>query len=216
MRKDLTLVVMILDASGSMGGRANDVKGSISETIRINREVEGEALMSVYTFDHNVRNVLDFKNVKDVEGVEYYCGGMTALHDAVAYAIDDVGCKLARMCEEDRPSNVQVMILTDGEENSSKRFTANDVKARIDEQTTKYSWLITYVGSNQDAVLAGARMGISKGLCATYTDNNLKNTLGMVSRKMSSVRSKGMDMDYSDKINMTSFNDVEREALVKN
>ena len=212
MKKGLTLIVMILDASGSMAGRTQDVIGSIKDTIKTNRELPGEAVFSIFSFDNSVRTLVDYKNVNEIENVDYRCNGMTALHDSVALIIDSIGLKLASLPEDERPESVQVMIVTDGEENSSSRYRASDVKTRIEHQTTKYGWLFTYVGSNQDAITTGGSMGINAALCATYTDNNFSNTLNLVNDKMSKVR---CISDYSTKMSMASYSSVERESLVQ-
>ena len=98
--------------------------------------------------------------------MDYYrCDGRTALNDAVCQAIDETGKKLASMREEERPSKVLFVILTDGEENASRSFTNRDVKKRIQHQTDVYKWGFVFLGANQDAFATGQEMGIASSMC---------------------------------------------------
>mgnify|MGYP001797460620 CR=1 FL=1 len=62
---------------------------------------------------------------------EYFVRGMTALLDAVGKTILDVGNRLSKTSEEQRPSKVIFVITTDGMENASREFTYEKVKGRV-------------------------------------------------------------------------------------
>lgn len=215
MKKGLSLIAMIVDASGSMHSRTDVVVNSINEAIKTHREAEGEAIMSIYSFASygQLERIVDFVNVNEVGEFKYTCGGMTALHDAIGKVVDEIGVKLASMNEEDRPEQVQIMIITDGGENDSRDYKVSDIKAKIEHQTTKYSWLFTYLGSNQDAILVGDRLGISKCLCATYTDSNLQDAMNLVNKK--SIRCRSLGGDYGAVLNSMSYSSEEREFISK-
>lgn len=210
MKKDRALVVYVIDASGSMGCRRDAVVSAVNESLDEHMKSEIETLISIYTFSGTSTKVVDFANAKISPKFKYSTGGSTALFDAIGHAINDVGSKLSGMLEEDRPSSVQIMIITDGEENSSIEFNSRHISDMVKHQTEKYSWLFTYLGSNQDAILAGKSLGIGANLCATYTDNNFGTTMRTVTNKM--CLSKGMD--YSSTVNLMSYSDQERENLV--
>lgn len=210
MKKNRALVVYIIDASTSMSCRRDAVVSAVSESIDGYKSPESETLISIYTFASSTKKVLDFVDVNDSPAFEYAVGGMTALYDAMGFVINDIGSKLNAMLEVDRPSTVQIMIITDGQENNSSEYTAPKISEMVKHQTEKYSWLFTYLGSNQDAILAGNKLGIDGNLCATYTDNNFGKTVRSVSAKLNI--SKGMD--YSDALQMMSYSALERESLV--
>ena len=92
---------------------------------------------------------------------KYRCSGCTALNDAVCIAMDTVGQEFANMPEEERPANVLCVIITDGMENASKKFTSNDVNDRIEHQKTKYNWEFVYLAADPSAYAAGEAFGIS-------------------------------------------------------
>ena len=215
MKSGLSLNVMIIDASSSMSPRRTEVISSVNEAIKKHRETEGEALISIYQFNHQVKNVLDFKNVNDVADFTYECGGMTAMYDGIGVAIDEIGKKLSEIPESLRPELIQVMIITDGEENSSSKYSASKIKEMIEHQTSKYSWIFTYLGSNQDAITTGSVIGIGAMYCANYTDSNLSTTVRGVTGKMSfnrSILSKGGSM--ADVAVNSAYTSVERKSFV--
>lgn len=211
MKENRSLVVYVIDGSGSMGIREREVIKSVNDSVEEHKTSEGETIISIYTFSSGKpRTIVDFQNVKDSDKFTYVCGGNTALYDAIGHVVNEIGCRLADMPEFDRPSSVQIMIITDGQENASREYNAKTISEIVKHQTDKYSWLFTYLGSNQDAILAGGSLGIDATLCASYTDNNFSKTMRTVTDKM--VRSKGMD--YSAAVNLMSYSFAERESLV--
>lgn len=75
------------------------------------------------------------------------------------------------MAEGQRPERVIFVIITDGEENSSREFTAAKIKEMIEHQTKEYNWQFVFMGANQDAVQAGGNIGITKDSSLTYAGN---------------------------------------------
>ncbi len=168
MKDNYTHICIVLDASGSMACVENETKSSFNSFIREQQNAPGEATLDMYQFADESAKIIDFadlgrlqKNLMD----KYHCHGCTALNDAVCRAIDETGRKLASMREEERPSKVLFAILTDGEENASRRFTNAHVKQRIRHQTEAYSWVFIFLGANQDAFATGGEMGISADMC---------------------------------------------------
>lgn len=211
MKNDRTLVVYIIDASGSMIVRCNEVIRSVNDSIAEHQTSEHETIMSIYTFNSQVREVVDFKNVKDSPEFIFTCGGNTALFDAIGNVVELIGSRLNDMPEFDRPSSVQIMIITDGQENASRKYNSKKISEIVKHQTEKYSWIFTYLGSNQDAILAGGSLGIDSNLCADYTDNNFSKTMRTVTSKMNLAKG----MDYAGAVNLMSYSSLEREALVE-
>jgi hypothetical protein len=64
-----------------------------------------------------------------------------------------------------------VIITTDGLENSSKEFTLKQIKEMITHQTEVYKWEFIFLAANQDAILTGQAMGISKNSSLTYANS---------------------------------------------
>lgn len=164
MKQDYTHILIVLDASGSMSCIQNDIKGSFNAFLDKQREEPGKTVFDLYQFnDEAVRLVksADLAQFHDDLMSKYECTGCTALNDAVCIAMDTIGQEFANMPEEERPANVLCVIITDGEENASRKFTAKDVKDRIEHQKTKYNWEFVYLAADPDAFDAGEALGIS-------------------------------------------------------
>ena len=163
MKKDYTHICIVLDASGSMGCIEDDIKGSFNTFLNKQREEEGKTVFDLFQFSDEVEQLVksaDLALFKDDLMAKYTCSGMTALNDAVCIAIDTMGKEFAAMPEDERPENVLCVIVTDGHENASREFTAEDVKTRITRQQEVYNWEFVFLAANQDAFATGERMGL--------------------------------------------------------
>lgn len=171
MRDDYTHICVVLDASGSMETIKEDSKGSMNEFIKKQQGEPGKTVFELYQFSDNSQRIVSPVDVKEVGRSlmdHYECSGCTALYDAVCRAIDELGTELAAMPESERPANVLFVILTDGMENASKRFTSDDAKKRIECQRTVYNWEFLFLAANQDAFAAGEALGVPHEYCAEF------------------------------------------------
>jgi len=170
-KKTYVHVALVLDASGSMDHLRDDTIGSLKSFFAGFRSEEEKTVLDVWQFNTEVDHLVKDADLRcgAPETLENYTTeGGTALYDAVCIAIDELGRKFAAMQEQERPDCVVFAILTDGEENSSREFTRKDVKERIARQSGQYSWQFKFLAANQDAVLAGAEIGISRRHCASF------------------------------------------------
>ena len=154
MRKNLTEIVFILDRSGSMEGLEKDTIGGYNSFLQKQKKVDSEAYISTVLFDTGITVLHDRQNIKDVKLLtddDYVPGGLTALLDAVGGAIKHIGNihKYAR--KEDVPEKTIFVIITDGMENASRRYTYSDVQNLIENQKEKYGWEFLFLGANIDA-----------------------------------------------------------------
>lgn len=63
--------------------------------------------------------------------------------------------------EDYRAEKVLFVIITDGEENSSREYSAEKIKERVEHKKKKYGWEFILLGANIDAVVAAERFGIA-------------------------------------------------------
>jgi len=70
----------------------------------------------------------------------------------------------------DRPSDVIVVILTDGMENASRKWTARQVFDLITEAEDS-GWQFVFLGANQDSWSVAQNMGIRKGAVVDWAPN---------------------------------------------
>lgn len=176
MKKGLTETVFILDKSGSMMGLVDDTIGGFNSMIEQQKNDSGESNITTVLFSSRCKMLHDCVNVQEINPMtreDFCCGGMTALLDAVGSTIDRVGERLADTPEEERPEKVVVVIVTDGYENSSIKYTKSKIKEMINHQEKKYSWTFMFLGANIDAVGEAEALGINPSLSKTYTANEL-------------------------------------------
>ena len=189
MRNDLTEIVLIADRSGSMASIKKDAEGGINSFIEKQKQAEGEARFTLVQFNTSYEFVYNGTPIKEVGKYELFPCGNTALNDAIGRAISETGHRLALTPEAERPGQVVVVIVTDGEENSSREYSRATIRQMIEEQTAKYSWKFLYLGANQDAFKEAHSLGISQQMAAAYSVQKSKKAYDVLGDKMSMLRS---------------------------
>jgi len=102
---------------------------------------------------------------------EYNPCGSTALTDAVGIAIENMQRHVAQIPLNERPGKVSFFITTDGEENSSRRFSRQQVKEMITRQTEEEKWEFLFAGANIDAFAVGQQYGIQRNRIANIQND---------------------------------------------
>jgi uncharacterized protein YegL len=167
MRNDLTDISVVLDKSSSMFHLTQETIDGFNQFIEEQRKLEGDANLTLTQFDTNfniVHNGVNIKDVPELNHETYRPNGYTALHDAVGKTIVSVGQRLEALQENERPSKVIMVIMTDGEENSSKEFSGEKIAGMIKHQKDTYDWEFVFLGANQDAVSKASTFGISANM----------------------------------------------------
>ena len=149
-----TIIMMIMDASGSMQGkRHNAAVGGYNEFISGQREVSGKCLVSFVTFNTRMSEIYTMKDINEIGELRAFsCGGNTAIYDVLGGSIVSLGYRLSEMDESDRPGKVIVVLMTDGEENSSREYSYDQVKEMMDHQHGVYGWEFVIMGSKDISV----------------------------------------------------------------
>ena len=162
-----TLVNVILDRSGSMestrletiSGYNNYLKGLRSDT---NTEYD----ITLIQFDAHQGPELTVKytdkplaEVPDLTEADYLPRGYTPLYDAVGECIRRV---------ETKGRLVINVIITDGQENASKEFTRETIKALITEKEKKENWTFVFLGADIDSYAIGGSLGMAAGNTSNY------------------------------------------------
>ncbi len=172
MKQDYTHITVIVDKSGSMQKTAGDTIGSINDFVQKQKEVKGNCSYQLVQFDNVVEVGPFFETIAEAPVLTtetYRPRGNTALLDAVGVTLNTLGDRLAKTPEAERPSKVIFVIMTDGEENSSKEFTSETINQMINHQRDVYKWEFVFLGANQDAIKVGTSLGVLAGGALTYT-----------------------------------------------
>ncbi|MBR4157438.1 MAG: VWA domain-containing protein [Oscillospiraceae bacterium] len=171
MENNITELVFILDRSGSMSGLEGDTIGGFNSMLAKQKKEPGECLVSTVLFDNEsmvLHDRVPLDEVPDMTEKDYSVRGCTALLDALGGAIHHIGNihKYAR--REDVPEHTVFVITTDGMENASRRYSAEQVRKMIERQKEKYGWEFLFLAANIDAVQTAARYGIGGDRAVNY------------------------------------------------
>jgi len=193
MKNNLTEIAFILDRSGSMGSMVEPAIAGFNRLLREQQQEPGSARFTLVLFDDHYEvpcHSVPIAEVVELDTTTYVPRGSTALLDAIGRTIDELGAKLAATPEPDRPGQVIVAILTDGEENASHRHTWQDISKRIRHQTEAYDWKFLFLGANQDAIATAAKMSIHAADSANFAMNaaSYGAVQEAMNRKMKAVR----------------------------
>lgn len=140
----------------------DDTVGGFNTFLNDQRQEDGKATVSLYEFDTDVRRVYDEYPIADtpeLDGDRYTPGGRTALHDALYRVMDETATRLEARSAANRPTNVIIVVLTDGKENASE--TSQDrVREQVRLRREEQEWEFLFIGANQDAALTAEKMGM--------------------------------------------------------
>ncbi|TDL66691.1 VWA domain-containing protein [Rhodococcus qingshengii] len=193
MNSNLTEIIFLLDRSGSMGGLESDTIGGFNAFIENQRKLEGKTLVTGVLFDDQYEVVWNGAEAEKVKLTteEYFVRGCTALLDAVGKTILDVGYRLSKTNEADRPGKVIYVITTDGFENASREFTYKKVKELIKHQQEKYNWEFIFLGANIDAEKEADSLGINIENAYSFeaSEEGVESMYKMVSETVTEKRS---------------------------
>lgn len=203
---NLTEMVFILDKSGSMAPLEADTIGGFNSLIKKQKKEKGECFVSTVLFNGNSQVLHDrvrLKDVKELTNNDYTAYGCTALIDALGGAIHHIKNihKYARV--EDRPAHTVFVIITDGMENASHRYSSDDVKKMIEYEKSEYGWEFMFIGANIDAVETAKHYGIAPEMAVDYRADSRGTEVvyDAICAPLSAMRETGsIKSDWSDKI----------------
>ncbi|MCP4407966.1 MAG: VWA domain-containing protein [Gammaproteobacteria bacterium] len=148
------LIVCVFDKSGSMRHIKDDAIGGFNSFIEKHKRMNGKTWLTLVLFDTDYEKVFDYMDVEDIKPIDtdtYVPGGCTALLNAIGRSINETKRKLALLADHVRSELVIFVILTDGLENASRKFSTSEVSRLIDHQQEIEGWEFAFLAANQDA-----------------------------------------------------------------
>lgn len=209
MRTDLTDITLVVDRSGSMKSMQKDAEGGVNTFVHRQVAEPGEAFVTLVQFDNEYEFVHKGIRAKDFPDYAMVPRGSTALLDAVGRAITETGVRLGAMHEKDRPGLVIFVVVTDGEENSSREFTRDAIREMIELQQSRYNWQFTFLGANQDSFAEAGQIGFSATGTANFSPMKVAAALNATSDKVARMRSQRVKNETID----NSWTDSERKSM---
>ena len=188
-------VVFIIDKSGSMSNLVSDTIGGFNSMLneqKANNE-DGKVLVSTVLFNER-RKVIhdreDITSIKEMTNKDYVPSGCTALIDAIGYSIKHIDSVHKYIREEDIPDHTLFIIITDGLENASHKYSSDEVKKMIKDRQNKKNWEFMFIGANIDAIETAEDMGIDRDYSFNYISDSVGQGVvyGSISKKISASR----------------------------
>ncbi len=209
MRQDYTHITVILDRTGSMESIRNDTIGGFNAFLNKQKEEPGTATLTLVQFDSQDPYEI-LHRFKPIEGVPeltretYVPRASTPLLDAIGRGINDLESCLGELKEDDRPSKVVVVVVTDGQENSSREFRKEQIEKMVKEKTEKRDWQFVFLSADLSAIGDARGVGISADAVLLFEKNrsgneSAWNSLSAQTSNFRSARKKKIGFDPEDR-----------------
>jgi hypothetical protein len=163
----------LLDRSGSMEAMAPDVIGGFNRFLANQQAQPGRGRMTLVQFDTTdpfevLTDALELRAVRGLSERTFQPRGGTPLWDAVGDLLTRASVRaeqrraLGKAAEE-----TVVVVYTDGEENSSHRFSGGDIRRLVGAKQEE-GWTFIFLGAGLDAYAEGGRIGVSVGSTQSF------------------------------------------------
>ena len=205
MKTNVTEIVFILDRSGSMSGLESDTIGGYNAMLTIQKDAEGEAIVTTVLFNHDYELLHDRINVKGVAPLsqkDYEVSGTTALLDAIGHTINKIKKAQNATLKEHQADKVLFVITTDGLENSSHEFNYKKIKQMIGQQK-ECGWEFIFLGANIDAIGTASELGIDSDHAVEFhaDEEGVQMNFSVVTETVLNYRKEGkIEKDWKKEI----------------
>jgi len=170
-KKQKMCVALLLDRSGSMQTNKVETISAVNSYIDKTKE-KFKGRFTLTQFDSEsidiVHDGVKMKDVKHLTEESYQPRGMTPLLDAIGKTLDTF--------KTDGFENIVFVIMTDGQENHSREYKLEAIRAKIEERR-KLGWQVSYLGTSVDAFREAGQMGFAPGQTMNYAGAHVSATM---------------------------------------
>ena len=200
-------VYILLDRSGSMATNWTETLGSINgyvEKLEDDVNVYLAAFDSCGGEDYQVLRETTSKDWKLLTNEEVSARGSTPLYDAAA--------RIMNKMLADNPQKAVLVVMTDGQENSSKEYRLDTVKAKLKE-IEKKEWPAVFLGADFSQVVSYTTTTF--GINSANAFNTTAATRGMAMNMMAGKTSTYFTSDVGSKASAESmlWSDEEKKLV---
>lgn len=174
---------ILLDRTGSMQDIWDEALTSVNAYAEALGEGDGALRASVTLAVFDAQNGLQFdvlrKKVpatgwRNVTTAEASPRGMTPLYDAIG--------RIVSVAEQDNPKKAVLVIMTDGEENSSREVTQAGARAALDRARAK-GWEVVFLGAEFAKFTDAGAMGVTTEKTMAVGKDGMKSTMQRLAKK---------------------------------
>lgn len=212
---DDALITFVLDESGSMQIMTSAAREAFNEFLQEQINHGGRTWWTLVTFNSTTRVRFEHipgAEVRPLTADDYQPNAMTALYDALGDAITATQKRLVESQDNGNPSDVIVVVMTDGMENASRRWSHRRIFDLITE-CEQAGWQFIFLGANQDSWAIADRLGMRHAAVADFSPDRAAVMRGMddASFAVKSYRTSKVQQDYySDHRGKTRYEQDEK------
>jgi hypothetical protein len=104
----------------------------------------------------------------------YRPDGYTAMLDAMATTMKKLS-ELQEQSNQEMPTTVVMVVLTDGHENASRAYTLKNVKEMVEAREATGTWTFSFLGATLDAVDVAESMSIQRDNSVVFEKASMKD-----------------------------------------
>tara|TARA_B100001093_G_scaffold407299_1_gene395918 strand:- start:151 stop:768 length:618 start_codon:yes stop_codon:yes gene_type:complete len=169
-------VYIILDRSGSMATCIQDTLGGLQYFLD---SLEDSARVTLLLFNQTTEVLYRDAPKGDwtpLTPQKYRPHGTTALMDAIGETIKMADIHEPRLWADQEDNTISIVILTDGDENSSKAYTSAHVGELINRRRTQ-DWNFVFLGANHDAIMRANSLNIPQESAMTFSNETVDTAM---------------------------------------
>jgi len=168
-------ILVVLDRSGSMQSCRDEAINGYNKFLADQQALPGECSFSLMLFDNVIEDPVVDRPIAEVAPLNidtFVPRGMTALYDAV-------GTMVQRYNGRHNPNVKTILvILTDGEENSSHTYNKTSVGKLIKNVESEYGWETLFLGSGFNVDAVANDIGVKSMNRMSFNTSIAGNTIG--------------------------------------
>jgi len=176
MDESYTHISIILDRTGSMESIRDDTIGGFNVFLNENKQQPGSVTLTLVQFDSQdpyevIHQFTPMNEVPELTRETYVPRGTTPLLDAIGRGINDLDQKLALLDDEEKPSGVVFVVITDGQENASKEFRRDQIVKMIKGKQEKDDWQFVFLSADLESINDAHEYGFQDSSVMSYDKN---------------------------------------------
>jgi hypothetical protein len=192
-----TIIEFLLDETGSMSSCKGQTIGGYNDFLTEQRSQDGKCLLTLTKFDSYGQRTpyidLNIEMVPEMNDNTFIPGGMTNLRDTIGERIASLKQRVSTWTTK---PNVLFVVMTDGDDNSSREFSEGTVKETI-ERHTEEGWTFVYLGADQDALKVASRLGFQDGNVKSFASSEMRETMRTLATATTAYRAAGTSVSKS-------------------
>ena len=196
-----THAYILLDRTGSMSNIWAEALGSVNAYVEaLSKAVDGakpsgDDKVTLAVFDHHnglkfdlLRRGVTAANWNKVTDDEASPRGMTPLFDSIA--------RIVALAEGDAPQRAVIVIMTDGEENSSREVTKDGAKAALDRARAR-GWEVVFLGAEFGKFADAESVGVIRSKAMAVSAGSMDLSMRKLASKSRKYFEAAEAMDFN-------------------